>query len=330
MNCKERIKSDKGPCKHYIKPDKPNTAGYCLLPDKYRCTEALKRYPFHLSHSTRMDWASCKMKVYYRQIMGLQCKEEHLPQPILLGREWDEMQKYLIECKTSGIKDMVLENLKKIGTKHVLAAKLHALCRAYIELEIRNSEQQAEYQKLIKIGLDNSETIGYIDRSYSVYFVETKLTGKPDFYRNLHSITSQVGTYFLSSPDYKHCIMEITRLPGTRTGKGKFKQESPEAFEERVFQDIVSRPSHYFIGFDRKKRTFGVKFWRNEFDLDKLKKTYVNIEREVNDTILNDSWYENYNACHVPGQCFYYPICSTGVVSDEIYEIRKKIHKGGK
>jgi len=137
-----------------------------------------------------------------------------------------------------------------------------------------------------------------------------------------------IGKYeWMGNPEYKHCIMEITRLPGTRTGKGKFEGESPEAFEERVFQDIVSRPSHYFIGFDREKRTFGVKFWRKEFDLDKLKRTYINIEREVKETILNDSWYENYNACHVPSQCFYYPICSTGVVSDEIYEMKDKGNK---
>lgn len=333
MNCKERIKADNGPCKHYIKHEKQNMAGYCALENKYRCIEAIKHYPLSLSHSTRMDWA-CKYKVYYRQILGLKVKPEHIPLPIKLGSCWDEAQKYLIERKIDNFdcsNDDLVDKFNEIGNKNLLNevsfARFHALCRAYIELELNQKKEKSEfveYQKLIEIELENSKTIGYIDRSYNDYFVETKLSSRPDFYRNLHSITSQVGTYFLGNPDYKHCIVEITRLPGQRTGNGKFEGESPEAFEERVFQDIVSRPSYYFIGFDRKKRTFGVKFWRKEFDLDKLKRTYEHIEREIKETIANDSWYENYNACHVPGQCFYYPICSTGVISEEIYEMREK------
>ena len=102
--------------------------------------------------------------------------------------------------------------------------------------------------------------------------------------------------------------------------------ETAEAYEVRLYGDIISRPAFYFIGWDRKTRTYGVKFWRSEFDLDEIFRTYIYVLEEIKTTIRRGSWYPNNLACHVPAPCPFLPIKKSGVVSPEIYHRKEVKH----
>jgi hypothetical protein len=95
--------------------------------------------------------------------------------------------------------------------------------------------------------------------------------------------------------------------------------ESSDQYEDRCYSDIISRPSYYFLGWDRKTRNFGHRFYRSEFDLDEIHSTYRFVTQEIEETIQRGSWYPNNLACHVPGPCQYLPIKKSGVVSEEIF-----------
>ena len=108
-----------------------------------------------------------------------------------------------------------------------------------------------------------------------------------------------------------------------KDGQGKYADESAEEYEERCYGDILSRPAHYFLVWDRKSRTYGVRFWRSEFDLDEIFSTYVHVLREIQETVKRGSWYPNNLACHVPAACPFLPIKRSGVVSEEVFEKRQ-------
>jgi hypothetical protein len=166
---------------------------------------------------------------------------------------------------------------------------------------------------------------GYYDRKYGNYFVENKLSGRPDHYLDLFYLQSQNGTYFLADPSLEYCIMEITRTPDQK--ELKKTPETPEVFTERCFQDILSRPSHYFIGYDKKTHRYGKKFFRAEFNLDEIKDRYLFIFKEIFDAWVHDGWYKSDRSCAqvLPGiPCDMLPICRYNTMSETVFEIRKR------
>lgn len=113
-----------------------------------------------------------------------------------------------------------------------------------------------------------------------------------------------------------------------KTGYGKYFGEDSESYLNRIYQDIISRPSHYFLGFNRDNRTFGKKFWRSEFPLEEIKHDYHMITKDIKRATAENAFYQNFMACYGPSQCNYLPICETSVVSELIYEQNLK-EKGG-
>jgi len=51
-----------------------------------------------MSHSSRIDFAHCRRKYYYRKIQGLQVKKRILPEAVKMGIIWDKF----IEDKYNG------------------------------------------------------------------------------------------------------------------------------------------------------------------------------------------------------------------------------------
>jgi hypothetical protein len=129
----------------------------------------------------------------------------------------------------------------------------------------------------------------------------------------------QAGTYLYTNPAYEYVVMEVTRTPAQRLGKN----EEMDDYQSRVYSDIIRRPSYYFIGWNNKTRTFGKKFYRSEFDLKELPMTYHKIVKALRYCIDNELWVNNELGCHSPVTCDYYDIKKTGVISEEIYEIRE-------
>ena len=145
---------------------------------------------------------------------------------------------------------------------------------------------------------------------------------KPNFPKKRENLTYQLGTYFMGNEAWEYADVEITRVPALKPKS----DESAEVYEERVYGDVLSRPAYYFQGWDRKTRTYGVRFWRSEFDLDEIFRTYVYVLEEIKTTIRRGNWYPNNLACHVPTPCQFLPIKKSGVVSPEIYN-RKEVIK---
>jgi hypothetical protein len=265
------------------------------------------------------DFIHCRRKYFHGVVEGLQVKAEHLPEAIKLGRAWDAFIHHLYEGG--------FDHLAAIQSLHLSpeqAAKLSALMRAHDDLEILNNKDGLHgCQHKIYSPIGTTNIIGYVDRAYDNYIVETKLSSRPDFYQQKENMAYQLGTYFLCNEGWDYAVVEITRLPSLKMKDG----EDPQAYEERLYGDVISRPAHYFLGWDRRTRKCGTRFWRSEFDLEEVYSTFCHVIHEIGDTVKRGAWYRNNLACHVPTPCPYLPIKRSGVVSEEIFEKRQV--KGG-
>jgi hypothetical protein len=259
------------------------------------------------------------MKYFYNHIIGVTRKPHKTSEPIKLGRIWDQFIEDVHNGKPS--KNNVMESLESLDVNQDNRQKLIALCRAYIEFVTPDKAGLLSCQYEFNYLINNRLVVnGKLDRAYDNYIVETKLSSKPDFYTKLHNIHSQISTYFIANPDFEYCIMEVTRLPQHRIKP----DESMETFQDRIYGDILSRPSNYFLKYNRKSKTFGVKFWRSEFDLDETKRTDSILSMDIRRCIDNDDWYKNFLSCHNPGDCEYLPICETGNISEMLFDDKEK------
>jgi hypothetical protein len=271
-----------------------------------------------ISYSRLSDFIHCKLRYYHGVVEGLSVRPQHLPEPLKLGKAWNALLRYELDSSDYGKEILPLDL-----TPYQLA-KVNALWRAFTDLEIHiNKDSFLGCEFKIHASVLQEQIIGFVDRAYEDHIIEVKLSGRPDFYTQRENVAYQLGTYFLANEHWEYCDMQITRAPTLRTGSGKFSDEDPYQFEERIYGDIISRPAHYFLGWDRKTRTFGTRFWRSEFNLDEIHSAYIHVLREIRDTVKHGSWYPNNLACHVPAACPYLPIKRSGVVSEEIYTKRR-------
>jgi len=314
MKCKYLVPGSDLPCAFYLRPDDPDGVGFCSKTSMFLCTEAMKHKLTPISYSQLSDWSACKMRWYYRVVMGLKPTAENTPEPMRMGAAWDRIQTHLYTGTDINLDDLLLSDTQ--------TSKLRALYRAWDELELTSSDTVLGVQHKIKTLIGQNVITGVVDRCYEDYFIESKLSSRPDFYLQLENIMFQCGTYFLAYEQWEYVVMEVVRVPQLKSGYGKFSDESPQAYENRLYADIVSRPSFYFQGYNKDTHTFGVKFYRSEFNLDEVERTFRCMIQEVHDTLERGSWYRNRSACYVPAQCLYVPVCKTGVVSEEIYTKR--------
>jgi len=255
-------------------------------------------------------------------VLGLRVKPQHLSESVRLGSAWD----LFIRAQHEEGFDY-LPGVQALQLTPEQASILSSLTKAYKILEIaHNPDELIRCQHKFNVPIEQTNITGFIDRLYPKHFVETKLSSRPEFYQQRENLIFQLSTYFMSDESLESCRVEITRVPQLKTGWGKFTDEDPEKYSARILSDVLSRPSFYFIGWDRQAKTFGVRFWRSEFDLDSVYQTYVWVLEEIQETARRGSWYENHLGCHVPGPCPYLPIKRTGVVSEEIYE-RKEVKR---
>jgi hypothetical protein len=304
------------PCKHYLRPDDPTQPGFCTQGARFFCEEAMKHRLPSISYSRLSDFIHCKRRYYHAVIEGLSVKLERLPEPIKLGRAWDAITRGKYESTF----DPNLE-IDRPALSPVQAAKINGLKRAFEDLGIYiNKDRLIACQYRVTTQILRTNLVGIVDRAYGDHLVETKLSARPEFYQQRENIAYQLGTYFLANDEWDYAIVEITRTPFLKLKDG----EEPDAYEERVYGDVISRPGHYFLGWDRKTRTFGTRFWRSEFDLDEIHSTYCHVLREIRETVERGSWYPNYLACHVPAPCPYLSIKRSGVVSEKIYTRRNR------
>jgi hypothetical protein len=320
-------------CQYYDQAENEKVCGYCKKKELYRCLADCKRI-IPLSYSSVSDYLTCHHLYYLKAIRGIQINKPKLSSPLKKGMLWDRvLQNLLSGQKIYDINATITEY--EMDIKDVTIVR--AIYRAYKELEIvtePNGNLQAKIDLTIPFDMvwgDKSPVEmlvnGFYDRKYSTYFVENKLSGRPLNYEDVYFIQSQVGVYFLADPSLEYCIMEIVRTPDLKS-TGKNKDESVEAYGERVYQDVISRPTHYFLGYDIKTHKYGKKYYRSEFNLEELKSRFIHVFREIYNTRWLDGWYRNDRVCNsiLPGiACDMTPICRNGNMSEDNYTIREKV-----
>jgi hypothetical protein len=255
----------------------------------------------------------------YGGMYGIQLKPKHLPLPIKLGAIWDRFQNawYAGErFKPANL--MSYCDYYDLGDYDV--CKLSALCKAWYKMDWDIDREGAITQSEFHVPSLGFIFHGILDVLYLDYIVENKLSGSPRRFESIFNFHDQAAVYLLAHPDASHLIIRAVQIPMLRP-----KREEPSMeFRDRVYSDIISRPSHYFIGFDRKAGTFGIKFWRSEFDIDGLVADFEHVHADMERCRADKSLcYQDKLSCYVPAQCMYLPICRDGGVSDELYEPRQ-------
>ena len=345
---------NKLPCYHYIPEE--NDAGFCKLGNQFRCPEGIKSRAMRLSHSTIQDIMRCKRLAWYRHVQGLIVRSHRASYQMKMGCLSDIFQETLYGlaqfeqnpewfAKTLNLQPderivkqyyntKIRDYINKSQMDEVSVAKVRAVYRAFKFfmkeglLELRLDGLVGLQEHFLYHHTDELIIHGYLDRLHTDYFTENKFTSNRQYYDTPWAVTSQIGTYFLAYPDIDYMYMEIIQSPQLRImkkGKKRKYDETIVEYENRVFNDIISRPSHYFVGFDRKAKTYGIKMYRTQFDLCEIENRYRCITKETMERANRCWWYmENGTACYMYGQdCEYKNICKTnGYPSPEIFEYR--------
>lgn len=319
-------------CNCIFRIDDQDNAGFCKRPEYYRCIKEAGIMSIPLSYSSVGNFLTCPMMYYLKDIRGIVVKPSAMSSAVKMGALWDKVKQNLLGAKVD-IGACIEEY--EINNRDI--AKVRAINRAYKALELK---VDTESRFTLQYGFDNEiiadglyaehkipiKVKGFYDRKYNNYFTEDKLSSRPDNYLDIFFLQSQIGAYFLADPNLEYCIMEIVRTPDLKS-TGRFKDESDGEFEERAFQDIISRPGYYFIGFDRSKHSYGKKFYRTEFDLDEVKDRFRIVSVLIKDCAAFDGWYKNDRACSaiLPGiPCDLKSICRFNTMSETIYTFKTK------
>lgn len=322
ITCDRWVKSPNSPCKNYLPTTKPKEAGLCTLSSKFRCIESLKKYAPTLSQSSAKTFAQCHYKYYLSKVLGIRPHDHMMPNPIKLGAIWDGFIESRVQRKSFDMKPLV----EKYRLWDSDVSKLSALIRAFDNLDFFQTIFGPDPipQEPIAVELGDLVITGFTDISYDFYLQEYKLSGRPDYLTKLENIHIQAGTYLMGNPRHEYIDMMITRVPGLKTGKGAYTDEPNEDYTNRLYTDIMKRPGYYFIGYKKRDRVYGKRFWRSEFNFDQIQKFYIAIRDEMQLCIHTDSWYRNEFSCSIPTPCWFLPHRKSGVFSEKIYKLSDK------
>lgn len=325
--------SDFSSCQYYDKAESDIECGFCKISGKYyRCIADPGR-SIPLSYSTVSDFLTCHRLYYLKNVRGIRINNAYTSPALKMGKLFDSvLQKHY----GTTIDIPAIINEYEISPRDV--AKVKALYRAYKALEITMEpgyELQAKISGSLSFEFDRKAhpecptyflVTGYYDVKYPTYFIEQKLSGRPDNYLDINFVFSQVGLYFMADPTLDHCIMQPVRVPDLKS-TGANKDEDDDTYSERCYQDILTRPSHYFLGWNRETRTYGKKYHRSEFSLDDISYRLSHVFREIHQAHLYNGWYKNDRVCNnvLPGiTCEYAPIChNADHMNEDMYSIRK-------
>lgn len=308
-----------GLCVSYM--NRLDNCGLCALDSRFLCTEHLKTTVPRLSHSALQDMMTCDRLHYYKHIEGLEVDMDK-PVKMLLGSLWDavvdddstkvvELVELIPEFEVCRIEAM-WETMKMLGISHQ-----------------ESYAQRGHAQHRGIMWLDERTPVSYVyDSKGEDYFIERKFTSSPKYYETVWAMQDQVGTYFLADDKMKYCIMELACYPTIRPRFNATKNDpadTVESFTQRLKDKILEEPAKCFKGLNMAEKTWGLKFYRNEFDLDMIRERYLKRAQRIRDNV-DAGWYEmNTTACEsIYGrQCEFLSICKTGAVGQR-FKVRDK------
>ena len=331
MKCDRLLPVEGNPCFHYVR-DCEGQPGFCQLSDRFRCIVAIEHFAPRQSNSSIENWKRCKRYYYLSNIMGIRLREKFTPKPLILGTIMDKVME---KAWSDGV--YVLKDALFIADNHIYSqflephdkARLRALLVALDSMGFKPLRSECQKEVLVKIVgghfiLAKKDAVP--DPSF---FVEFKYTKAPDRYLEVFKIEDQAGMYFVSDPLLEFVVMAPIRNPETRTTK-KEAEMSAEDYYQKTLSDILSRPSHYFPGWNGSKGRWGNIFYRSEFDLIEIEETARIVAEEIIDTAKKGEahFYKNRTNCwQYNSECEMYTICKTNTIDEIRYRIdldRKK------
>lgn len=326
IRCDKKIDN---PCYFYVKSGEKGVPGFCKRPSEFRCIEMVAHCTPQLSYSTVRDWCDCRWKYWLKHVKGITLRPETKSIALKMGTIWDAV---MGQGFRSGSWDLVTigNTIREQAAMMLMGEdeardieKLYALAKALSVMEYTPPVMDAQAHLEVYVP-DTLYFHGYTDglMQDDATIVECKLSGSPDYYTTLFNIHDQVGSYFLGNPKMERCVMMVTRPPMLKTLKRR-DDETPEEYGNRCQSDILARPSHYFIGWDRERHTWGKTFYRPEFDVDALKRKYEHIAYEIRDAAKRNAFYQERGSCKYPFECDYLSVCETGSMSELRYYIRE-------
>lgn len=302
--CKLLVPAEGKPCESYIKP------GLCAREEYFRCIEYIHRFEPILSYSGTNSFTKCPRSYYYSNIIGLRKKEIFKTDALKIGVTVDSalgnnlnVELPAPTCEWEAKSQAIILMLKS----DTLTGVRDIVSTGNSQLKFMLQEDGVPKVK------------GYIDFGMQDCFYELKCSSRPDYYTNKFWIHDQMGTYFLSNPNYQYGVLWCIRVPGLKR-TGNFKDESFEDYRDRCVRDMTARPTYYFVGYKKDKKLFGIKFYRLEFDLEGLKAKYKWISKQIKQCVDADYWYQDRTQCISPWECDYMRICDTGGISEDMYE----------
>lgn len=301
--CKYMEKGNNKPCTYYLRP------GMCMKDTMFRCIEYIKRFEPTMSYSSVNHFMRCPRLYYLADIKGVQLGEQFQSDALQIGK-W--VDRYITQDTNQHELEPSLWYMKALAIRDAF--------NKIIKLDRNKFKEQNEFHWQE----DGCPQVhGFIDLSAQNHFIELKCTSKPAYYINPYWIYDQLGTYFLSNPNFEFGIMWVIRVPQLKQ-IGNFRDESLEDYRDRCIRDMIKRPSYYFTGYDKDKKSFGFKFYRSEFDLNALRDRYKWLAKQIRECVQTDYFYQNKTQCLFPFQCDMFRICEIGGINDDIYNFRGK------
>jgi hypothetical protein len=267
---------------------------FCTIPQHFRCIEKVPT----LSYSGMNNFMKCPMLYKLSNIDGWSLKWEGLSDALKIG-SW-------VDSKLTGSEDKSTEEDKKSIWMMKAQAMLKGINRlSPIDMNVYDSQVKCI------IDLGEFKVRGFLDfqKKDVSSLIELKCSSKPAFYLNKYWIHDQVGTYFLHDDRLKFVEMYVMRTPGLRVA------EELKDYRQRCYDDMVKRPDFYINR---------VKFYRDEFDLKRIKKRYRWLGGQIQDCIESDYWYQDRTQCLGKWKCDMMSICEGEGVSKRLYEKRER------
>lgn len=309
MTCEYLSTTIKNPCNYYIK------TGFCSRPDRFKCEEYMSRFEFEISYSAMKLFERCPQAYCLSQIIGIESVVKS--DPIKIGKYVDN-----VFADKLGM-DSLEEIEEGEEEKYLWLFKARAIVEGIKHYELVIPLKQYEKQKEFTINQDNMPRLhGFLDFAKDDHFCELKVTSKPEIYKDKFMIEDQIATYFLSDQKYKYCNMLIIKVPELKIDKN----EDIYKYYERCRKDIIGRPYFYFgENFNAREKTFGMRFYRNDFNLDDLVKKYRFVYDEIKMCINKNYWMRRKSACLFPFLCEFKTVCELdGKIPEELYKHKEK------
>lgn len=329
-------------CKRYVKDEESLSlkcsfyldTGFCSLPDRFFCEEALrnkiitdtsniKKSIRRISHSQINRWLTCRYSYWLYYYKNIRTKFE--PTYFIEGSVGHFFMEDLLKFRELSVKrveNAMIDRLKgKLYSKKFLQKTILTMyvivssLKDYIikELKITEPFKDTEVEKKFEFTFGDATLIGACDALKNGVLHEHKFASND--YLKLQ-LRQQVGIYFLVYPEINYCSNNVILKP-----KIKIKEnESYDSFIERLQEKITSNPEEFFIVH---------KIGRDEINIGRLQDKLIYITHEMIHQAgveFPALFYSNECNCKsYNSPCEFYDICEKGFVDVKKYSVGRLI-----